>query len=278
MRKSRALEKMRRGECAFSCNISMAPSPELVEMAGLAGFDACWIDMEHRDYTYREVNHMIRAARVVDMDALVRIRREGYFSYFRPLEAGAAGIMVPHCLSGEDARIAARNSRYHPIGLRGLETVGPDADYANAPAREYMSWANRETFVAVQIEDREAVEDLDAIASTPGIDMLFLGPADLTQSYGIPLEFTHPLIREAAEKIAAAAERHGIFWGTTCAGPEAARPYIEMGARFVNVVSDFGLLHAGLHRVHDECEALLRSLKPGARESGAASGAEEPRA
>lgn len=261
MRRSRVLEKLRRGECAISCNVSMAPAPEVVEMAGLAGFDACWIDMEHRDYTYREVNHMIRAARVVDMDALVRIRREGYFSYFRPFEAGAAGIMVPHCMNADDARFIARNARYYPLGLRGLETVGADADLGNADPAEYMAWANRETFVAVQIEDREAVEDIEAIAATPGIDLLFLGPADLTQSYGIPLQFQHPLIRQAAERIAAAAEAHGKWWGTTCGGAEAARPFVEMGARLVNVTGDWSLLHAGFHRVWKESQEMLASLR-----------------
>lgn len=258
MRRSRVLEKMRRGECALSFGVSMAPAPEIVEMLGLTGFDACWIDMEHRDYTYREVNHMIRAARAVNMDALIRVRREGYFSYFRPLEAGAAGLMVPHCMSGEDARFIARNARYHPIGQRGIETVGADADFGAADPHEYLAWANQEVFVAVQIEDREAVEDLDAIAATSGIDLLFLGPADLTQSYGIPLQFGHPLIRAAAERVAEAAARHGKWWGTTVAGAEAARPYVEMGARFMNVGSDFGLLHTGFRRAFAECTQMLR--------------------
>lgn len=261
MRRSRVLEKMRRGECAFCCSVSMSTSPEIVEMVGRAGFDACWIDMEHRDFTYREANHMIRAARVVDMDAMVRVRREGYFSYFRPLEAGAAGIMAPHCMSGEDARIVARNARYHPIGQRGIETIATDADSGHADPLEYIAWANRETFVAVQIEDREAVEDLDAIASTAGIDIIFLGPADLSQSYGVPMQMQHPIIGEVTAKIAAAAARHGKWWGTTTGSVEAARPYVELGALFVNVASDFGLLHNGLKRVRAECDAMIESLR-----------------
>ena len=261
MRRSRVLEKMRRGECALSVSANMSASPEIVEMVGRAGFDACWIDMEHRDFTYREVNHMVRGARAVDMDAMVRIRREGYFSYFRPLEAGAAGIMVPHCMGGADARVAARNARYHPVGLRGLETVLADADFGHADPHEYMAWVNRETFVAVQIEDREAVEDLDAIAATPGVDIIFLGPADLTQSYGVPLQASHPVVMETAEKIAAAAERHGIFWGTTCRGAQAARKFIEMGALFMNVGSDFGLLHNGLRGVFAECTEMLEQVR-----------------
>lgn len=263
MRRSRVLEKLRRGDCAVCIGVSMAPAPEVVEMAGLAGFDVCWIDMEHRDYSYREVNHMIRAARVQDMDAMVRLRREGYFSYFRPFEAGATGIMVPHCMSGDDARQVARNARYYPIGLRGFETVGADADYGTADPHEYMEWVNRETFVIVQIEDREAVEDVDAIAATPGIDLLFVGPADLSQSYGVPLQTQHPEVQAAMDRVDEAARKYGKFWGAPARGAEGARSLIERGARFVNVGTDFGILHEGLRRIFGECQAMAASLGVG---------------
>ena len=160
---------------------------------------------------------MIMAIRERGAEAVIRPRRSGPDAVYRLLEIGAAGLVVPHCMNAEHAREIVRNTRFAPIGQRGMETVCLDADYMMADAKEYFEFANRETFVVVQIEDREAVEDVEAIAAVEGVDGLFFGPGDLAQSYGIPLQFDHPTMREALERVAGAATEHGKILSSTVA-------------------------------------------------------------
>lgn len=258
MHKSKVLEKARSGQVAWTTGASAGPSPMICGMAAAFGFDGVWIDMEHRDLSYREVASMILAVRERGADAVVRPRRSGPDGLYRLLEMGASGLVVPHCMGASHAREIVRNTRYAPTGLRGMETVCIDADYMMSDAREYLEFANRETFVIVQIEDREAVEEADAIAAIEGIDGLFYGPADLSQSYGLTFQFSHPTMREAVKRIADAALAHGKIFATTVGSVEAARPFIEMGARFMNVGADLLLMYQGWKAIKkdiDEFEA-----------------------
>lgn len=258
MRRSKVLEKLRAGKCALLTNISLSPAPLTVEMAGRAGIDGVWIDMEHRPFTQREVSHMIAGARLGDIDAMVRIRKgEGYTSFFRPLEDGAAGILVPHVKTREEAEWVVYNSKYVPVGRRGVENVMPDADLSFCDSLEYLEHANRETFVGIQIEDVEALDVLDELLSVDGIEVVFIGPADLTCSMGIPLEREHPRFVEAVQNIADACARHGKWWGLPVVDGEMVARYAEQGARFFNMGGDFGLLKEGFLRIRDEFDQAV---------------------
>ena len=250
MRRSKVLAKLRADKPALITNVSMGPSPLLVEMAGRAGIDGVWIDTEHRPFTEREVAEMIAGARLGDIDAMPRIRKgEGYTAFFRPLEDGAAGIMVPHVTTREEAEWIVRNARYAPLGRRGAEVVMPDADFADAPALDYMKHANRETFVAIQFEDVEALDHLDEIMSVEGFEVAFIGPADLSISLGVPFQWESARYQEAVKAIREAAERHGKWWGQPCADMDAASRVVELGARFIAMGSDFGFLKKAFARL-----------------------------
>lgn len=256
MRRSRILEKLRAGKPALITNISISESPFAMQLAGRAGIDGVWIDMEHRPFTQREVSRMIAAAMAADIDAMPRIRKgEGYTSFFRPLEDGAAGIMVPHVKTREEAEWVVRNAKYPPIGHRGVEVVMPDADFGDADPMEYLAHANRETFVAIQFEDAEALDDLDGIMSVEGFDVAFVGPGDLSLSLGVPLQFDSPKFRDALNAIIESATRHGKWWGMPCANMEVAAERVQRGARFIAMGSDYSILknaYAGLRREFDE--------------------------
>ena len=258
MKKSRVLQKLRSGQATLMTTNTAYPSPRIVEMIGLLDFDAVWIDMEHQDYHYEQVFNMALACRVTGMDAMVRIRKGAYWAYSRAFEVGAAGIMVPHCMSGEEARQIVRASRFAPLGMRGLDGIEPGADYGLAPMADYMAHANRETFIVVQIEDAEAVEDVDAIAATPGIDILFVGPADLSQSYGVPLQFDHKLMRAAVERVAEAAARHGKWWGIPVGNAERGAVYYDMGARFLTAGSAITILRQAYKQLRADFDAILQ--------------------
>jgi len=243
MRRSKVLEKLRAGDPALVTNASLGPSPMAVELAGRCGVDGVWIDMEHRPFTQREVSAMVNGARLGDTDAVIRVRKgEGYTSFFRPLEDGAAGIIVPHVTTRDEAKWVVRNAKYPPLGRRGTETVMPDSDVSFSDPIEYIAHANRETFVAVQIEDAEALDKLDEILSVEGIDIAFIGPADLTLSMGVPFQFESDAFQDAVKRIAEAAAANGKWWGLPCRGVELTGRFYDMGARFFNIFSDFFLL------------------------------------
>jgi 4-hydroxy-2-oxoheptanedioate aldolase len=121
-----------------------------------------------------------------------------------------------------------------------------------------MAHANRETFVCVQIEDREAVDDIDAIAATEGVDILFVGPADLSQSYGIPLQTQAPVMRAAVERVAEAAAKHDKAWGLPVGSAEAGERYYEMGARFLACGAAIIILQQGWQRIRQDFDSILR--------------------
>ena len=259
MRRSKVLGKLRAGKPVLLTSIVLGPSTLAVEILGRAGIDGVWIDMEHRPTSQREVAEMINAARIVDTDAMVRIRKgEGYTSFFRPLEDGASGIMVPHVKSREEAEWVVSNAKYPPLGRRGCDTTMPDSDTAFSEPLAYLEHANRETFVVAQIEDAEALDHLDEIASVPGLDVLFIGPADLSLSLGVPFQTDSARYREAVQAICTAAERHGKWWGLVVGDVAAAANYAQQGARFLCVGGDIFLLKAAclaLRKGFDEAMA-----------------------
>ncbi|WP_437202277.1 HpcH/HpaI aldolase family protein [Planctomicrobium sp. SH664] len=236
MRPSRLLRKLRSGEVALSAKLNFA-DPRVVEVASLAGFDAVWTCMEHVPNTLMVVENQVRAAKIYDVDVIVRVPRGSYSDLIRPLEMDAAGVMVPHIRDEADAREIVRQARFHPTGLRPLDGAGADGDYGLTPLADYLHQANRERMVIVQIENATAVEQVDRIAAIEGIDILFFGPGDYSQCLGIPGQFADPRIDEARRKVVRATQRQGIFAGTPCAPAELPR-LIEMGYRYFNVAAD----------------------------------------
>lgn len=253
---NRVLARMRTGGTVLCCSLTPICSPKVAELIGLTGFDCLWIDMEHQDFDYDQASAACLACRATGIEPMIRIRREGRHSAARAFETGATGIMVPHCMGAEDARAIVRDARFAPIGLRGLDGVEPSAAYGLIPVRDYMAWANRETFVVVQIEDREAVEDIDGIAAVPGIDLLFVGPGDLSQSYGVPGDTGHPLIQQAVRAVADAAARQGKFWGGPAGTAARAREWMEMGALFLNTTSLSAVMRRGFQEAFQAFDAL----------------------
>ena len=227
MLKSRALAKLRSGELVKVAGISRVGEPWLAELTGRLGYDVIWFDMEHRLFGYEVLDPLALACRATGIDLMVRVLKEGYQAPMRALEAGANGTMVPHCKSAAEAKQWADWARFPPLGKRGFDGAGADCDYMLDDSQEFLKHANRETFLMLQIEDPEAVEAADEIAAVEGVDLLFVGPADLSIAYGVPLQVTHPLIEKAIERVAAACARGemvGHSNGEPGDCPEARRP------------------------------------------------------
>jgi 2-keto-3-deoxy-L-rhamnonate aldolase RhmA len=160
--------------------------------------------------------------------------------------------MVPHVKSADEARWVVRNAKFHPQGLRGIDCVEPAADFGLTPLPDYIRAVNQETFIVVQIEDKEALDEIDAIAAVPGVDVLFIGAADLTQSLGIPGQFDHPEIRKARGKVAEAAAKHGKWWGCPASAEEAERLHREEGASFFGGCAVLWVVLDGLRQIRSD--------------------------
>lgn len=236
MHPSKVLAKMRAGGVATCVKINLV-DPVVTEIAALSGFDCIWLDMEHLPHTTEQIQNHIRAAKMHDMDSLVRVQRGSYSDLIHPLEMDASGIMVPHIMSLEDAEKIVYYTKFHPIGRRPWDGGYTDGAYCMIPADEYMKQANEKRFVIVQIEDPEPLEELDAIAQLDGIDMLFFGPADFSQGIGTPGQWDNPKIAETRKRVAEVARKYGKFAGTP-GNTNNFNELVDMGYQFITIGAD----------------------------------------
>ncbi|MSU48401.1 MAG: hypothetical protein EXS37_04795 [Opitutus sp.] len=182
VRKNLAWRKLARGETVFGPNLQI-PSPELVELFGLAGFDFVMLDGEH-GATTPHLPSLILACDAAGVTSIVRVPSHDRGWVLPAMELGAGGIQVPMVETEAQARALVHEAKYPPLGGRGLSTVPRAARYSFTDPQRYRQAANREVLLIVQIETRRGVENAEAIARVPGVDLVFIGPADLAQSYG----------------------------------------------------------------------------------------------
>jgi 2-dehydro-3-deoxyglucarate aldolase/4-hydroxy-2-oxoheptanedioate aldolase len=221
--------------------------PKLIEMIGLhGGFDAIWLDQEHAGLTMPQIEQAALAARAAGIDTFVRLAATDYATAMRPLEAGAGGIMAAQVRSAQETEQIVQWTKFQPRGMRGVNSCGIDGRYGTLPFLDYSRRANAETFLAIQIEHRDAVEDVERIAAVPDVDVLFIGPADLSQSLGIAGQWDHPRLWEAIGRVAAAARTHGLTWAILPRDPAYARRCVEMGCRMLSMGLDVWTVTKGL--------------------------------
>ncbi len=221
--------------------------PDLVEIAGLAGFDYCIIDTEHGPGNPESIQHMLRAAELRGITPVVRIPDTAPTTVLRTLDVGAAGIQAPQVNSPQAAKDLVRSAKYFPDGERGA-CLTRSSRYGFVPGvAEYFGEANRETLVIVHCENREGLACLDEIASVDGVDVVFVGPYDLSQSFGIPGQIYHPVMKEAVAKALSATKRAGKPAGIFVSSVEEARARIEEGFTYIAYNTD-ALLFAELCR------------------------------
>ena len=236
MKPSRVLEKLRAGEVVSCTKVNLSDS-NVIEIAGMVGFDCVWVDMEHVPNDYSAIAKQITAGKARGIDVMVRVSRGGYSDYIKPLELDASGIMVPHIMSLKDAKKVVKMTRFNPVGRRPVDGGNADGSYCMLEMNKYLKQANEKRFVMVQIEDPEPLDELDEIAAIDGIDMLFFGPADFSQGIGAPGQWDHPDLIKARKKVAKTAVEHGKFAGTV-GSPDNMNSLIDMGYRFISIGAD----------------------------------------
>lgn len=248
MRFSRVKAKLRRGEPALiTCCHFVDPS--VYELTSLLGFDGIWLDLEHHATSDETAATLMRAARVGSSDVIARPAKGEYMRMARLLEAGAQGIMYPRCESADEAAEVVRWAKFAPQGERGVDGANGDAPYCTMPMPSYLRAANEHTLIIVQLESVGAVEQAEAIARVPGVDVLMLGPGDLSVQAGIPYQFEHPIITGSLRRIADAARAAGKAWGTVTGTPEHTRMLMDLGATFLCHGADIVMVKQGLEQI-----------------------------
>lgn len=222
----------------------------IISYLGMSGdFDGFWIDVEHGGLTVRDIEIAAAAGKAHGLESFVRVPPTDYATVTRCFESGAAGVMAAQITSAAQAEEFVRWAKFAPRGRRGLNPLGYDGGFGSVPLAEFAERANRESFVVVQIETAQAVEEVDAIAAIDGVDALFVGPSDLSQALGDIGGFANEQNLEAVDSIAAACSAHGKHWGAVTPTPAYASLLMEKGCTLISPTNDVKLVTSGLDAV-----------------------------
>ncbi|HEY6166795.1 MAG TPA: aldolase/citrate lyase family protein [Verrucomicrobiae bacterium] len=230
VRPSRLLEKIRAGQIPVTLKMNLADA-RVVELAGLSGADAVWLCNEHVPNDWLNVENMIRAARVHDMDCIVRVAKGSYSDYIKPFEAGATGIMVPHVTTADEARRIVEMTRFQPQGRRPIDGGNIDGKFCLISTADYVVQCNAEQFLILQIESPEALANVEQIAAVPGFNGLLFGAGDFSHLIGKAGQVNSPETTAARKRVAAVARANGKFAMT----PGLIAPWEEQAAEGYNV-------------------------------------------
>ena len=237
MRKNLTKEKINAGETAYGVFVNVG-CPAIVEVIGHIGFDFVLLDAEHGPMGVETCEQMVRAADTVNITPVIRIGMNIQQNILRYLDIGALGVQIPMLYTKADAEAVVRAIKYRPEGRRGLAGVRVNNWGLTGPLGDYVKEANRETLVITQIETMEAVENLDEILTVPNIDIIFIGPNDLSVAMGYPGQTKHPEVQEMIEKLVKKIHAAGKASGTVAYDLDALKKCKERGFQFItyNVV------------------------------------------
>lgn len=249
---NRLKQAIRDGQTVFGLYVCI-PSPLIIELAGNAGFDFVRIDISHSTADLGMIENMIRAAELSGLIPMVRVNDDPQLIQ-SVLEAGAMGLVVPDVETGEKARSVVQAVRFPPLGSRGMFSAARSSRYGAVSGAEYAEWSNKEILLGIQIESKEAVENLDEILEVDGIDMVLSGRGDLATSLGVAGQKTHPLVLAAEERIFSAARARGLSVSVNL-DPTAQNladivlSWRNKGAQVITLGHDISIVRASLEKV-----------------------------
>ena len=225
-------------QSVFGIFVSELRSPWLGSMLDAAGYDFCVLDMEHGAFSISEISAMVAGFRGGHCTPIVRIpsiRRD----FITPLlDLGIGGIMVPNAETADDVRACIESMKYHPLGSRGLSLSRPHTGFVATDRNRFVTEANERNLLIIQIESPRAVENLDEILTVSGIDVAFVGCADLSFSMGIPNDPSSGPLRETLKLVLDKANRLDIHGGANVTEPNIIAALVPLGLRMITVTTD----------------------------------------
>ncbi|MSQ21594.1 MAG: aldolase [Betaproteobacteria bacterium] len=226
--------RLAEGKLAIGIGVRQARTIDIAAIGKTCGFDWLFINMEHGSLDLDTASAIACAALPLGITPLVRVPGKEHHHASRMLDNGAQGIVVPHVETVEEARTAVSNCRYPPQGSRSVAGAQPLFAFRGVPQSQSVSEVNEQTLVVLMLESPKGIENADAIAAAPGVDVLLIGTGDLSMEMGIPGQLTHPRIEEAYQKVIAACRAHGVHPGMGGIHEVALiEKYVRMGMRFV---------------------------------------------
>jgi len=226
--------KLRKGEFVFGVGVSDVRGITLPHILAGVGFDFLFFDMEHSADGFEPMCNMIWTSRTAGITPIPRVPDPVRFYISRPLDAGAQGVVVPRVETVTQVDDVVSFCRYPPLGTRGVALGGRHVDYQAAEDQQkVMSEANDEVLVGIQIETGPGLDRVEELGARPGIDLIFIGPQDLSVALGVPGQYSSAKMDRAIQQIAAAGIRNGVPIGILARNIELAARWMEMGIRFI---------------------------------------------
>lgn len=260
MLKNRVMGIIREGGMAIGTYSGCFKGAPIIELIGHAGFDAVFIDMEHAAMDLGDVGLQVLAAERVGITPIVRPPGFDPALILQLLDTGAQGISIPHISDAAAAKAAVDAVRYPPLGDRGMLASCRAADYGKVPLQEHIDQSNREVLLAVMIEDLKALDEIDAIAATEGVDIVAVGALDLSRALGVTGQSDHPKLVAAIERISLAVKKSGNARLSLSVGhPQYPRSAAELRAMGVGYANCAPPPEVRLRRSMSQQVAALRS-------------------
>jgi len=244
--------KLSRGDYVVGVVVTI-PSPIVAELLAKVGFDFLWLDLEHGPASLETAQTMVAVAEGTDATPLVRVAWNDPALIKRTLDIGPHGVIVPMVSSAEEAEMAVKACKYPPQGVRGAGLSR--AQRYGLELEAYLRRANREVMVVVQIEDVVGVEAAEEIAQVEGVDVMLVGPLDLSASMGVLGQMDHPMVQEALEHVAKVCREHDVVAGTLVMDPEGVNREFRRGFRFVAMGVDVAYMV-------NHARSLLSQVRP----------------
>lgn len=234
---------------------SKTTDPAFIECMGHAGLDFVILDLEHGPGNLVSLSNLIRAAQLVGILPVVRIKEGENNLISNVLDLGAGAVQIPHIKTKEDIATVRQYSKFFPEGSRGMCRFVRAASYSATDQYEYFKNSNK-TINIIQIEGKEGLENIDEIIDYGGFDILFIGPYDLSQSLGIPGKVNDPLVENAMKKISGKCAEKKITVGTFCDSIESAQKWINAGVRYISYSVDVGIFYSASKKIAEELKKL----------------------
>jgi 4-hydroxy-2-oxoheptanedioate aldolase len=251
-------ERLAAGQLVRVMHFTGFATPKMLEVVGrLGNLHGMWFDQEHAAIPHAELELMLIACRAAGKEAFARVPPTDYATIMRPMEAGCCGVMVAQVRTLAEVERVVEWAKYPPLGKRGFLGGNSEGGFGTVEMATHIATANRDRWLAIQIETPEAVEIVDQIAAVEDVDWLFVGPADLSVTLGVPGQFLHAKCIAALERVAAATKQAGKAWGTLPRDAEHARRCREMGCQLFSIIGDLDCLRIGLQVMEERFPDLM---------------------
>ncbi|MEZ0341298.1 HpcH/HpaI aldolase/citrate lyase family protein [Mycobacterium sp. pV006] len=239
-----SLRDLLRGDRLVLCLALLnSRTPDVPAIAAVSGYDAIYVDLEHTTTSLETAGMLCASALGAGITGLVRVPSADPSLIARVLDSGAGGVIVPHVDSAEDARAVVDAARFPPFGRRSISGPNALSGYQTRPAPELTSLLESRTVVAVMVESPAAVADVEAIAAVEGVDMILLGPSDLTAEMGIHGDYENEHFQNAVKSVAAACRNHGVALGVAgIKSLDLLERFVDLGLRFISAGTDVGMM------------------------------------